>query len=310
MTRADIFDESVEATEVEANEAPVTEAPATQPTESDDKAAKQAAADAEHLPNVEAFKQVVLQAVENADSATGTVSEADKEAVAAAYREVTGGIKYKNLAKDFVDEGMRQSLADTEYIKAVSFNEINDKLRVTKAAPKSAAPKADPKEVFADRVAAISLALELIEANVPEEAADYELPSTEAAFNQAQEYIDWLNEDPETRGEAPELSPIAAAAVKIYQGKAAGKRAGTAAGTRTPFTGTRRNVGNHILSAFEDKEPGTFLTVSEIVKHRSEEYGDDAPSSGAVSARLFNGKGVEGVEATTNAEGTKGAVKL
>ena len=100
MTRADIFDESVEATEVEANEAPVTEAPATQPTESDDKAAKQAAADAEHLPNVEAFKQVVLQAVENADSATGTVSEADKEAVAAAYREVTGGIKYKNLAKD------------------------------------------------------------------------------------------------------------------------------------------------------------------------------------------------------------------
>ncbi|QDF18312.1 hypothetical protein SEA_CHELMS_98 [Gordonia phage Chelms] len=325
MARTDIFDETTAAADVadtETNqEATVTE-PTTEPTtetkpvESDvDKAAKQAAADAEHLPNVETFKSVVTAAVEAADPSTGTVSEADLDKVAEAYRGVTGGIKYKNLAKDFVDESMKAALPAGEYIKAVSYNEVSEKLRTTKPAPKAAAPKVDPKEAFGERVAVIELGLALLTDRVPEDAEDYEVPSTEVAYSQASAYLDWLEADEATRGEEPELSGIAAAAVKVFQGKGiGGRRAGGATGPRQPFTGVRRNVGNHISSAFEGVESGTFLTVSEIVKHRSEEYGDDAPSSGAVSARLFpqgdaSKCNVEGITPGTNDAGTKGATK-
>lgn len=309
MTRADIFDEAAEIENTDVTPEPeVTEAPAA-PT-ADEKAAKQAAADAEHLPNVEAFKAVVLTAVENADEATGTVSQADLDAVATAYRDVSGGIKYKNLAKDFVDESMKSSLSDGEYIKAVSFNEVSEKLRVTKAAPKAAAPKVDPKEAYADRLAALQVAMDYLESNVPEDAEDYELPSTEAAYNQVVEHIAWEGTPADQReGSAPELSPIASVALKVIKGKGQGLRKAGGGGTRAPFTGTRRNVGAHIESAFADQPSGTFLTVSEIVKHTSEEYGDDHPSSGAVAARLGGNSVPAGIVAGVNAEGTKGATK-
>ncbi|QAY16737.1 hypothetical protein SEA_FELIXALEJANDRO_102 [Gordonia phage FelixAlejandro] len=321
MARTDIFDETttdadtVVATETNQEDTVTEPTTETKATESDvDKAAKQAAADAEHLPNVETFKSVVTAAVEAADPSTGTVSEADLDKVAEAYRGVTGGIKYKNLAKDFVDESMKAALPAGEYIKAVSYNEVSEKLRTTKAAPKASAPKVDPKEAFGERVAILELGLSLLTDRVPTEAEDYEVPSTDAAYHQASAYLDWIEADEATRGEEPELSPIAAAAVKVFQGKGiGGRRAGTSA-PRAPFTGTRRNVGNHISSAFEGVESGTFLTVSEIVKHRSEEYGDDAPSSGAVSARLFpqgdpSKCNVEGITPGTNEAGTKGATK-
>ncbi|QDF17942.1 hypothetical protein HWD07_gp032 [Gordonia phage John316] len=322
MARTDIFDETttddstVVATETNQEDTVTEPTTETKPaTESDvDKAAKQAAADAEHMPNVEKFKAVVTEAVEAADPSTGTVSEADLDKVAEAYRGVTGGIKYKNLAKDFVDESMKAALPAGEYIKAVSYNEVSEKLRTTKAAPKASAPKVDPKEAFGERVAILELGLQLLTDRVPAEAEDYEVPSVDAAYNQAIAYLNWSEADEATRGEEPELSPIAAAAVKVFNGKGiGGRRTGTSA-PRAPFTGTRRNVGNHISSAFEGVESGTFLTVSEIVKHRSEEYGDDAPSSGAVSARLFpqgdaSKCNVEGITPGTNEAGTKGATK-
>ncbi|AUV60699.1 hypothetical protein HOS75_gp031 [Gordonia phage SteveFrench] len=324
MARTDIFDEEITTTDDVSTEAPTNEAQeatVTEPTQTPastedvDKAAKQAAADAEHLPNVEAFKTVVTEAVEAADPSTGTVSEADLDKVAEAYRGVTGGIKYKNLAKDFVDESMKAALPAGEYIKAVSYNEVSEKLRTTKPAPKATAPKVDPKEAFGERVAVLELGLSLLTDRVPTEAEDYEVPSTDAAYNQATAYLDWLEADEETRGEEPELNGIAAAAVKVFQGKGiGGRRASGGGGVRQPFNGVRRNVGAHITSAFEGVESGRFLTVSEIVKHKSEEYGDDAPSSGAVSARLFpqgdaSKCNVEGITPGTNEAGTKGATK-
>lgn len=308
-TRNDIFDETDEAVEV-----PQTDVEAA-PTAADDKAAKQAAADAEHEPNVEAFRAVVREVVADADETTGSVSEAGLERAAEAYRNVTGGIKYKNQAKEFVDEGMKSHLSANEYTIAVAYNEVSEKLRVTKAAPKATAPKIDPKEAYADRVAALQVALDFLESNVPEEAEGYELPSTDAAYNQTVEYIGWTEEDAETRGEAPELTPVAQAAVKVIQGRGLGGRKASGGGiARAPFTGTRRDVGAHIVNAFADKASGEFMTVSEIVKTRSDEYGDDAPSSGAVSARLFP-KGdaskcnVEGVIPGVNSDGVKGATK-
>ena len=310
-TRTDIFDETDETVEVAQTDVEATEAPAP----ADDKAAKQAAADAEHEPKVEAFKAIVREVVEAADETTGSVSEAGLERAAEAYRNVTGGIKYKNQAKEFVDEGMKSHLSANEYTIAVAYNEVSEKLRVTKAAPKATAPKIDPKEAYADRVAALQVALDYLESNVPEEAEGYELPSTDAAYNQAAEYIGWTEEDAETRGEAPELTPVAQAAVKVIQGRGLGGRKASGGGiARAPFTGTRRDVGAHIVNAFADKASGEFMTVSEIVKTRSDEYGDDAPSSGAVSARLFP-KGdaskcnVEGVIPGVNSDGVKGATK-
>lgn len=297
-------EEDTTVTETQAPEAPKSEGFL------DEKAAKLAAQDAEHLPNVEAFQAVVDEAVEAADPSTGTVSEADLERVATAYREVTGGIKYKNLARDYVDKGMSAALEESEYIRAVAYNEVNLKLRTTKAAPKAAAPKVDPKEAYAARVAAAQVALEYLESNPPEDAVDFEVPSTEAAYNQATEYLDWVNADEDTRGDEPELDGVAAVAVRIIQGKGQGLRKATGGGARAPFNGTRRNVGNHITEAFEGHPSGTFLTISEIVKFDSAEYGDDHPSSGAVAARLAGKSVPEGIEAAVNDEGTKGAVKL
>jgi hypothetical protein len=72
----------------------------------------------------------------------------------------------------------------------------------------------------------------------------------------------------------------------------------------------RRDIGAHIVSAFEGLAEGTFLTVGEIRAHRSHEYGDEFPSAGAISARLFPSNGrctVPGVEPGENERGVRGA---
>lgn len=313
MSRTDIFDQTDDVTDVDF----VTEeaqAPA-EPVAVADKSDEQAAKDAEHMPAVESFKRVVDNAVEASDPSTGTVSEADLDAISQAYRAVNGGIKYKNLAKNYVQDGMKAALDGREYQKAVAFNEISDKLIVTKAEPKPAAPKVDPKVAYGERVAALELAKELLEERATEEVEGFEVPSTTSAFDQAQAYLDWQESDDEDKGEAPELDGLATAAVKLFNGKGLGKR-GTrvATGTRSSYTGTRRDIAAHITSAFEGLAPGEFLTVSQIVNHTSEEYGDDHPSSGAISARLFP-KGdaanctIEGIIPGYSDEQVKGAAK-
>ncbi|AKJ71781.1 hypothetical protein TIN2_91 [Tsukamurella phage TIN2] len=302
--RTDVF--TADDTEFDAS---VEQAPeATEPT-AEEKEAKQAAADAEHLPAVDNFTEAVEKAVEEADADTGTVTEANLDAVSAAYRAVTGGIKYKNLAKNYVNDQMKAALPAGEYIKAVSYNEISDRLLTTKAEPKPAAPKVDPAVAFAERVAALEIAREVLVNTAPDEVQDFEPLDIDIATREAEEYIEWSREDEETRGDAPEISPVAAAAVKLVQGKGLGKGRTASGAPRAPFTGVRRNVAAHIESAFDGVASGTFLTVSEIVKHSSEEYGDDHPSSGAVSARLFGKSGVEGVTPGENEQGVKGATK-
>lgn len=39
----------------------------------------------------------------------------------------------------------------------------------------------------------------------------------------------------------------------------------------------RRDIGAHIVSAFEGLPEGAFLTVREIRRNRSDEYGDEFP---------------------------------
>ena len=270
--------------------------------------------DAEHQPTVDAFNQAVADALAASDPSTGTVPEANLDAVAQAYRGVTGGIKYKNLARRQVDADMKAAIGAKDYMKAVALNEVSDKIINTRAEARPAGPKVDPKVAYGQRVAALSVAAELLEARVPEEAEGFEVPATERAFAEAQEFLEWQEGDQSE--DAPELSPVAAAAVKLVSGKGLGKRGagGTNVSTRAPYTGVRRNVAAHIESAFDGVPSGTFLTVSEIAKHDSDEYGDDHPSSGAVNARLFPGGDadkctVEGITPGHNGQGVKGATK-
>lgn len=75
----------------------------------------------------------------------------------------------------------------------------------------------------------------------------------------------------------------------------------------------RRDIGAHIVSAFEGMPEGGFLTVGQIRSHRSEEYGDEFPSAGAISARLFPSSGrctVPGVEPGENDRGVRGARRI
>ncbi|MFC8616587.1 DUF262 domain-containing protein [Micromonospora purpureochromogenes] len=74
----------------------------------------------------------------------------------------------------------------------------------------------------------------------------------------------------------------------------------------------RRDIGAHIISAFTSLAPGVFLTINQIRNHRSDEYGDEFPSAGAISARLFPLTGrctVPGVEPGVNERGVRGARK-
>lgn len=71
----------------------------------------------------------------------------------------------------------------------------------------------------------------------------------------------------------------------------------------------RRDIGRHIEHVFSTVEPGTFLTIAEIRRRPSPEYADTAPSSGAISARLFPASGrttVAGVVPETR-NGVRGA---
>ncbi|WP_328347202.1 DUF262 domain-containing protein [Micromonospora sp. NBC_00421] len=82
---------------------------------------------------------------------------------------------------------------------------------------------------------------------------------------------------------------------------------------RSPVPGSRRrDIAAHIISAFSSQAPHAFLTINEIRNHRSAEYGDEFPSAGAISARLFPATGsctVPGVIPDINERGVRGARK-
>jgi hypothetical protein len=74
----------------------------------------------------------------------------------------------------------------------------------------------------------------------------------------------------------------------------------------------RRDIGKHVQYVFAALPAGTFLTINEIRKIGSPEYGDSAPSAGAISARLFPASGImtiPGIMAEMR-NGIRGASKL
>lgn len=282
------------------------------PTEAVEAEATEAAPKAEVVIDLTAFQAAANEAVAQADTSTGEVAPAVLEPVVKEYR-LLDGIKAKNAAKAWLVEQMKAQMDAQSIVGARSFLQLSEGMTAGSA---SSGPKTptDPTQAFVQAEATLRLAAVLHEPGegVTEGWEEKVVELVESSTDAATAYLAWLKSDAEDKGDEPETTAVVKNAVKLALGKAA-KVGGRAAGSGSTFTGERRSIGAHIDSAFAEVEPGTFLTVAEIRKHRSEAYGDNPPSAGAISARLFPQSGnctVEGVEPGTNGKGNKGATKL
>lgn len=262
-----------------------------------------------------AFENAVNEALANKDESTGELAPSFIEPVNAEYRKLDG-LKAKNKAKAVLNEGMKSAMNDMDIQTARAYLALTDNLSAAGGGgSKAPSQPADPTEAFVQKAATLRLALGLVTNDVPEgvnegwadKAKELVDSSTEAARN----YQQWLASPEDSRGDEPEVNAVVKAAVKLASGKSA--RLGRASsGGGSGFTGERRDIAKHIVNAFADKPSGTFLTIAEIKNTHSDEYGDNSPSAGAVSARLFPNSGkctVEGITPGTNDKGKKGATK-
>ena len=254
------------------------------------------------------FTASMTAAVAGRDGASGDVPEALVTAVQSVYRGLDG-LRAKNAAKKLVEEAMREAMNQRDVLSARAFMLVSDNLTAGASAKAEKVP-ADPKAAFVQRYSALLLALELVSRDAPEGVTVSEIDVT-SEINSALALRAFDSSDAEDKGDAPEASSVVKAAVKIATGKAA--RVGGKSTGGSTFTGERRDIGKHIDSAFEGEEVGTFLTVAQIRSHKSDEYGDNLPSAGAISARLFPASGkcsIENVEPGQNENSNKGATKL
>ena len=265
------------------------------------------------------FNSAVEKALAEADTSTGDIPLASLEGVTNEYRKLDGP-KGKNAAKKAINEAMKESMNSMDIIKARAYLQISEK--ALSAGPGAGAERkpADPTEAFVQRVVTLNLANQLVTDEVPEGVAEDWAQRVEDEVaklaESAREYRTWAESDAEDKGEAPEVPAFVKNAVKLAEGKTAKAGRSTGGGGST-YSGERRDIGKHILSAFEGVDEGTFLTIAEIRKHRSDEYGDSEPSAGAISARLFpNGDASKctlvksGVQPGQNEAGRKGATKV
>lgn len=295
--------------EEDASMTATTEAPAeTTPEVPAEDTATEAPAAAEQPIDLTAFTATVDEAVAGRDETTGEVPEALLTSAQTEYRNLDG-LKAKNAAKKLVEERMREAMNQRDISSARAFMLVSDNLTAGASASKEKAP-ADPKEAFLQRYTSLVLAAQLVAEEAPE-GVDPASVNVEDLLESAKALRAYEANEAEDKGDAPEASPVVKAAVKLATGKSARVGGGSRAGST--FTGERRDIGKHIAEAFASVEAGQFLTVAEIRKFKSEEYGDNPPSAGAISARLFPTSGkctVEGVEPGQNDKGNKGATKI
>jgi hypothetical protein len=305
--------EVAEPDQAGATEGSVTEPSDTEKTEPTEKPA-------EKPLDLEPFQTAVRAAVDQRDASTGTVPDGAFSEPNKAYRELPGA-KGKGAAKRWLAEQMTALLNGavddpTKIYEAKAFMQVQNALVATgpKAEPKPKAP-ADPTEDFVGQYAALLLAIDLHASRLPEKVqADWETQVNKIREDEAAglaTYTAWADSTDEDKGDEPEVSLVVKRAYKLAAGKAAGKAHRTTSatpGTSTPRDpdAPRRSIEAHIRSAFADKPLGTQMKIAEIVNHRSDEYGTDAPSPGAVSARLQSNKPLPGFQLVM-IDGKKGA---
>lgn len=283
-----------EVTEAAVEETPTAteETPAEAPTE-------------EVEVDLTAFQAAAQEAAGEADTTTGEVPPSAIETVNKAYRELQGQ-KPKNKARLWLEEQMMAAVQDKNLTGARVFVDLKNGLSAGGGSSTAKAP-ADPTQAFVQKVAALNLAATLTVGNVPEGVAEGWEDKVTELLASLDEDVQKL-QDFDGEGDAPEVSPVVRQAFKLAAGKASG-----GGGSRVPG-GPRRDVEKHIQQVFADLPVGTRLTMTEIAKAHSTEYGDDRPSSGAVSSRLlpkgkaaYDNAGIRGVGGDGN--GTRGAEK-
>lgn len=290
--------------------ATATEAPAPENTENDSKPAEQEIDLTAFLAEVEK----VVNDTEQRDATTGELTPGLIEPVNNEFRKLEGA-KAKNRARASLNNLMKEAMNEANMPLARSYMLLADGLTAGSTSTKSERVPADPTDAFVQRVVGLRIANELATSNVPEGVGENWKDKANELYKDSREkadaYLAWVNGDEEDRGDEPEVTTVVRSAVKLAQGKAA--KVGGSVRSSTVGDGVRRDIAKHIASAFAGVDEGTFLTVAEIRKHTSEEYGDNPPSAGAISARLFPSSGkctVEGVEPGTNDKGHKGATKV
>lgn len=299
--------ESSKKDATEAKEAPVSTTTEAPPAEAKTNTAPEF--------DLSAFQAAAEAAAKEADTATGELALVEVEKVVAEYRKIDGA-KGKAAAKTWLGEQMKAAMMSEppRIEEARSYLQLQNSMSAGGSSGGSKAP-ADPTEAFVHLAATLRLAIGLLDA--PEGVSDDWQAKAKALVDESQEaataYRAWVTSDAEDKGDEPEASAVVKNAVKLALGKSA-KPGGRASGGGGSFTGERRDIGKHIAEAFANEPSGTFKLVAEIRKFHSSEYGDNPPSAGAISARLFPKGGgettVEGVRAGTDDEGHKGAYKL
>ena len=228
--------------------------------------------------NIEAFSNAVQAALAEADSATGVLPEASLAAVRAEFQSLDG-VKRKNMAKRELQALMLSYTNEMDIVHARAVASLIEHAAVA-ARPAAIAKervKADPTKAYAESLTILKLASMLASTTTPEgvDLERAEALSVEDATNLYPEAWEVLqSEDRATDNK------IVAKAIKFATSKVPG------ASPRAGHSGPRRNVGTHVEEAAAAHEAGTFLTVAELRNFRSEEYGDDLPSAGALTNRL------------------------
>jgi hypothetical protein len=288
---------------VEETTSETTEAPVEETTEESTETTEKAEATPVDLT---AFKAAAEEAVAGADESTGDVTAEGVDALNKVYREIDG-VKGKNQARGWLEDQMKAAIVGRDIIKAKAYVMLKDGLSAGSGggAPR---PPADPTLAFTQRVTALQLALTEVTSHVPEgvgetwaENADKLVAELDGEMDAYREFLASDDED----AEAPEVSPVVRQAFKLAAGRGVGSGASR--------SGPRRDIEKHLVQVFSDKEVGSFLTVNEIAKASSTEYGDDRPSAGAVSARLFpkgrDAYSANGIEASAEEGKPRGARK-
>ena len=221
------------------------------------------------------FRMHVEEAIRGAD-VNGSVDSTDLATVTSAYQALSG-TRAKNAARAWVQAQAVVAVNNGNLANARALMvDITNALVAAKATKAAIDPKAAiAARLMAHKIAGLALATDIEDAGLDQASLSDEVTAAIV------EGFETGNLDPAVVNAARKMAAI----------KVAGH-----GGRRVTYNGPRRSVKAHIIEAFDDAEAGDYMSIADICAFRSDTYGDDSPSSGAVANALFV-SGVDGIVA-------------